>query len=381
MLVQKEIKKVTMRPNGSEVQIRPPKSPRTFTISRTEKSDMSSWWTYSDDAAWLTAWDGAFDDFFGYSAVLLNTSGVETAEMKQSWWVFTGAMTSLGNITSWDNVMIKFPVRWIKMSKSGSVVTLSITEELDKEGYQYYAHTKWTAIKDNLYLWAYKMSTWYKSLSGKSPLVNLTRASFRGWVGSTYWNWYSQITWYPRNYIIALYMMKYWNPNSKSVVWMWYTNTGYSSPASTWWTNSQTSATYWTSSANVQMKLFWLEDFWGNVNEFIDGCFSSYSNNMSVDYTNNNFQDSYYGNNVWTFSSWYMRAIAWTNYGMFLSILNGWGWNYYTGYQNTDTVGIRYAGGSYWGGGYGGEYAGVFNMSSYYSSQSWTTIWARLQYL
>ena len=238
--------------------------PRTFTISWEEKSNMSSGWTYSDDAVWLTAGDGAFDDFFWYSAVLLNTSWVETAEMKQSWWVFTGAMTTLGNITNGDNVMIKFPVRWIKMSKSWSTVTLSITEELNKDWYQYYAHRKGSDIKDALYLGAYKMSSWYKSWSWASPLWNQTRYTFRNWVksaydGSAWTNRYSQITWFPRNYIIALYMMKYGNPNSTSVVWKWYIDTSISSATTTWWTNSQTSATYWTSSATTQMKLFWLE--------------------------------------------------------------------------------------------------------------------------
>ena len=153
-----------------ETKVRPAYKPRTFTITRTEKSDMSSWWTYSDDAAWLTAGDGAFDDFFWYSAVLLNTSWVETAEMTQSWWVFTGAMTTLGNITSGDNVMIKFPARWIKMTKSWSVVTLSITDDLTKESewYQYYAFQTWTlaspwTIKDKFYLGAYKWYYWYYS--------------------------------------------------------------------------------------------------------------------------------------------------------------------------------------------------------------------------
>ena len=40
-------------------KVRPSADTRTFTITRTEKSNMSSWWTYSDDAAWLTAWSTA----------------------------------------------------------------------------------------------------------------------------------------------------------------------------------------------------------------------------------------------------------------------------------------------------------------------------------
>jgi hypothetical protein len=194
--------------------------------------------------------------------------------MKQSWWVFTGAMTTLGNITSGDNVMIKFPVRWIKMSKSWSTVTLSITEELNKDGYQYYAHSTgtlsnpWTP-KDAFYLGSYK---WYnnsnvlKSWSGNYATVNKQQSTFCNMAKSN-WTWYNIYWWYQRMYIAALYMMKYGNPNSQSAVWMWYV--WGSDLAVSWWTNSQTNATYGTSSWRVQCKLFWLEDRWGNYPEWV----------------------------------------------------------------------------------------------------------------
>ena len=132
--------------------------PKTFTISWEEKSDMSSWWTYSDDAAWLTAWDTAFDKFFWYYGCRLDWSWNETAVITQedSWWAGKLDITQLWTLTSWDNVMIKFPVRWIKMSKSWSVVTLSITEDPNGDGYQYYAFNDHWVRKDSLYLWAYK---------------------------------------------------------------------------------------------------------------------------------------------------------------------------------------------------------------------------------
>jgi hypothetical protein len=213
-LIQKEVKAVYLW----ETKVRPAYKPRTFTISRTEQSNMSSWWTYSDDATWLTAGDGAFDDFFWYSAVLLNTSGEETAEMKQSWWVFTGTMSTLGNITSGDNVMIKFPVRWIKMTKSWSTVTLSITDEKKKEWYQYYAFQKTGDIDNNtestatkpLYLWAYlsyNSSNVLKSWSWQTPTASLTM-----WNCITYSSnngtWYTIMWYYQRCLLNAYYMMK-----------------------------------------------------------------------------------------------------------------------------------------------------------------------------
>lgn len=307
-----------------DTKVRPTYIPRTFTISWTEQSNMSSWWTYSDDAAWLTAGSGTFDDFFGYSAVLLNTSGVETAEMTQSWWVFTGAMTSLGNITSGDNVMIKFPVRWIKMTKSWSVVTLSITDELNKAWYQYFAHTSsWTitspwTVKDAFYLGAYKWYTSWsvlKSWSWQSPTTSQRQSVFCTQAKANS-NRYNIIGFYQRQYINALYMMKYWNPNSQSKIWQWYTWWG--SKINTWWTNAQTSATYWTSSSTTQCKLFWLEDRWGNVYEWVGG---TYTNNSRLLYTTLSWYSWTLGwwTSTWTTIDWWadLASISGNNNAMF----------------------------------------------------------------
>lgn len=325
-----------------DTKIRPPVPKyKTFTISWTEQSNMSSWWTYSDDATWLTAWDTAFDDFFGYSAVLLNTSGVETAEMTQSWWVFTGAMTTLGNITSWDNVMIKFPLRWIKMTKSWSVVTLSITDEPNKDGYQYYAHTdSWTidnpwTPKDAFYLWAYKWfnnSNVLKSWSGAYPTSWQTQATWCTYAKNN-WTWYNIEWYYQRMYVWALYMMKYWNPNCKSVVWMWYPSN--SSAATTWGTNSQLNATYWTSS-NVQMKLFWLEDRWGSRMERVWWVYTDASYILNTQLGWYSWTTSWW-TSIWVYaaSTWCIYQIWWTNKSMFTpinSISDSWYSTYYCNY-------------------------------------------------
>jgi hypothetical protein len=263
----------------------------TYTISWTEQSNMSSWWTYSDDAAWLTAWDSAFDEFFGSSAVKLSGGWVESAEVTQSSpWVLD--ITQLGTLTSWDNVMIKFPVRWIKMSKSWSTVTLSITDWIGREaeGYQYYAFQKTGDIEANasttvatypLYIWAYlgyKDSTTLKSWSWKAPQGNSTMWNFITYAGNN-WTWWTIYWWYQRQLINAYYMMKYGNPDCQSVIGMGYVSSS-STYANTWWTDGQTAATYWTTSWLVQCKLFWIEDWWGNQNQFVWWVFTDSSKNM-----------------------------------------------------------------------------------------------------
>lgn len=355
-------------------KVRPTFTPRTFTITWTEWSNMSSGWTYSDDAAWLTAWSGDFDDFFWYSAVLLNTSGVETAEMKQSWWVFTGAMTTLGNITSWDNVMIKFPVRWIKMSKSWSVVTLSITEDTNKDWYQYYAFNRDWTIVDNMYLWAYY---WYassnvmKSWSGRTPTW-WKIDNIRTYCTAS-WSHYQMMCVWQRMLLSAYYMMKYWNPNSRSVIGTWLNNTSY---ASTWWLDSITSAT-WVNSNRI--KLFWIEDCWGNWNgwEWLDWIYGYYVNtsNNASSIASRNTSDGKWTLPWWTtYVWWYIKAVMATNTWMFLPTTSWWSTStFYC--DNFD----------YWGNCYtawkASNFTWVFNINQWYSpTWSYSIAW-RLMYL
>lgn len=384
-LVQKEVKAVYLW----TTKVRPPYKPRTFTITRTEQSNMSSWWTYSDDAAWLTAGDTAFDEFFWYYGCRLNTSGVETDTITQadSGWAWKLDITQLWTLTSGDNVMIAFPVRWIKMSKSWSTVTLSITEELDKDGYQYYAHSTgtlsnpWTP-KDVFYLGAYEWyvnSTTLKSWSGKTPTVSQRQSVFCTYAKNN-WTWYNIEWYYQRMYVNALYIMKYWNPDSQSVVWKWYVWSNYST--TTWWANSQTNATYWTSSTSTQIKLFGLEDWWGNIYEFV---WWAYTDGSKYLYT----QLSWYsGASGWWESTWStiqhswnwyeLSSIVWNNKVMFWpsSTVNNSSYNtYYCDNTWVYASCIASAGGN-------SSSSGAFmfmatNAASGYSSNGW----ARLMYL
>ena len=279
-----------------------PKATQKFTISWTETSTPWSFNpTYSDDAQWLSAGSTAFDEFFNYSAVRLDTSWNVTAEVEQTTpWQLD--FSQLWTLTSGDNVMIKFPLMWIKMTKSGSTVTLSITDDPDatSDGFQYYAHctgtlsNPWTP-KNAFYLWAFKAcnngSNVLKSWSWQSPEVSQTQATFCSRAGAN-GSGYNIIWYYQRQFVNALYMMKYGNPNSQSVVWLWYT--GWRAKVNTGWTVSQALATYWTSSNTQQVKLFWLEDWWGNIHEWVWWVYTDWSKNL---YT----QLSWYS---WAVSGW-----------------------------------------------------------------------------
>lgn len=377
----------------------PTKKYKTFTMTYMEASSPTGFApSYSDDASGLIAWSTAFDEFYNYSAVRLNSAGAVTAEVTQSTpWQLN--LSSLWTLTSGDNVMIKFPRLWIKMSKSGSTVTLSITDNPDAEadGFQYYAHSRWTLSspikKDALYLWAFKAynsSNVLKSWSWQSPVVSITQQNCINYArandGNTGSAGYDIIGFYQREFINALYMMKYWNPDCQSVIWRWYT--GWSAKVNTGWTVSQTSATYGTTSATQQVKLFWLEDWWGNIHEWIGWMCTDGSKNLwtALSWFVWDIKTSSPYENTWTTiqhtGSWYdLSSIVWSNKWLFApaaTVSNSNYDTYYCDYAGVVASRLAYAGGS-WN---SGSSAGAFRLFVYRSASAADTyLGARLMFL
>lgn len=356
-------------------------TPPTFTISWTEASDPAQFNpVWSDDAAGLTAWSTEFDKFFWYYWVRLSKAWVETNKVKQST-PGTLDITQLWTLSSWDDVMIAFPKMWYKMSKSWSTVTLSLTKDPNKasEWYKYYAFTKWSDIKDVMYLWAYEMNSNYGSLSWVTPKTGLTRANFRSGVASAYndsWR-HSLMTYRVRDFIKMLYMMKYGNPDSQTVIWKWLSSWG--SVANTWATNSIANATWATDTSYTwRIKLFWLEDIWWNITEWMDCCYSDSSAHLTVDNTNSIFQDSAYSTDLWTStSSWSSVSIDWSTEWTFKSISTSW-WSNTTYYCDDFGIGSNSGLLSSGSSNYGSS-NGIFFMSS--SSVESADRGSRLQFL
>lgn len=321
-----------------------------YTIVWSETSTPSSSFVkYEDAAVWMTQWSTDWDTIFWYSAVKLSSSWTESAEVNQSSpWVLD--ITQLWTLTSGDNVMIKFPVMWIKMSRSGSQVTLSITpvKWLEGEWFQYYAFQKTWDIEANatttvetktLYLWAYlgcmssnilKSWSWATYSSSYSMANHISYAANNG-------AWWTIMWWYQRCLIIAYYMIKYWRLDSQVVIWKWKVDGG--SMASTWGTNSQTNATYWTTSTSNQMKIFGLEDFWGNSRgQRIWWAITDSSRNLYTslhDFTTSITAD--YKNawsvavSQWSYQYWNLSKVLWTNKWMFwpMQVINNTSYNTY----------------------------------------------------
>ena len=351
----------------------------TWTIKWSETSTPASAFVdYEDDAEWMTQGSSDWDAIFGFEWVRLNTSWVET------WSVDLTNMSSESWLTSWDNVMVKFPIRWIKMTKSGSTCTLSITNNpnAEDEWFQYYAHSRWTLsspVKKNaFYLWVYEwslVSSVLKSLSGATVESNHTMWDFIGYARANDWNsWnggYDIVWFYQRMYINALYMMKYWNIDSQWTIGQWIVS--WSKQAS-WWSNSIAGATGWnTWNQTSYMKLFGLENWWWNVSEWLGWICTDWSKNLwtALQGFAGDITTSSPYENTWvtiTTTSWNdLSSISWDNKAMFAPLwtVNNSSYNtYYCDYVSVSASRLASASGNYGDGAVAGAFCLGVNSSA-----------------
>lgn len=250
----------------------------TIKIDQTD-SNPETCCAYYDDAVGMVAGSEAWDEFFGHYPCLFK-DGVEVGRLNpNNFEQFEDGFTA--DIWSGDagDVMIAFPRLGVKISTdSNDVVTISMTDNPNDENFTYYAHTRGTTSKDVFYLGAYKgynSSNKLRSISDKTPTGNVTIGNFRTYAQAN-GTGYDQSGFYQLVFRQCMYLLKYKNLDSQTAVGRGYVNG--KSAIATGYTNF--TGMDWNEGEEYQMKLFGLEDFWGNVYEFIDGIYSDASYNI-----------------------------------------------------------------------------------------------------
>lgn len=256
--------------------------------------------TYADDAVGMTAGSSAWDDFFGHYPVLLK-NGVEVGKLNpNNFSQFKDGTTA--DITSGNagDVMIAFPRRGLTITTSGTKITISMTDDPDNADFEYNAHTRGSTAKDVFYLGAYKgyvASSKLRSLSGKTPTASLTIGTFRTQAQAN-GTGYEQSGFYQLIFRQCMYILKYKNLNSQETVGYGYVLSSHTAAIATGGTETwgmdcklikATNPSYMTDQ-NHHVKCFGLEDFWGNIWEWIDGLVSDSSRNVLT--ANSGFNDS-----------------------------------------------------------------------------------------
>lgn len=256
--------------------------------------------TYADDAVGMTAGSSEWDDFFGHYPVLFK-DGVEVGKLNPNNFAqFKDGTTA--DITSGNagDVMIAFPRRGLTIGISGTTLEISMTDDPENIDFEYNAHTRGSTAKDVFYLGAYKgyvASSKLRSLSGKTITANQTIGTFRTQAQAN-GTGYEQSGFYQLIFRQCMYLLKYKNLNSQETVGYGYVLSSHSAAIATGGTETwgmdcelikATNPSYMTDQ-NHHVKCFGLEDFWGNIWEWIDGCVTNSTRNILTG--NDNFNDS-----------------------------------------------------------------------------------------
>lgn len=233
--------------------------------------------SYADDAANMKPGDTAWDEFFGHYPCLFK-DGAEVGKLNPNDFSKFADGTN-ADITSGaaGDVMIAFPRRGVKITTSGTKVTVSMTNGASEDGFSYLAHQRGETNKDVFYLGVYKGfvdSGKLRSLSGKTPTVKQYIQTFRTQAQANGAG-YEQSAFYQLLFRQCMYILKYKNLNSQQAVgngYVWAPD-GQLIPVQTGATNA--SGMDWgdKTALTSRVKLFGMEDFWGNVYEFIDGLY------------------------------------------------------------------------------------------------------------
>ena len=240
--------------------------------------------TYLDDATdmpygktseAITQWQ----EFFGYKPCLFKDGEVVGYLNPNDYTKFEDGTDA--DITSGyaGDVMVEFPRRGIKIIRSGSTVTVSMTNNPNDEDFTYYAHTRYSLQKDYFYIGVYLGYTAYgsilRSLSGKTPENGVTLEKLRSW-SEGLGPGYMEVGFYQFLFIQCMYLLQYkGNLDSQSVHGFGYCNGSRIAKTGLSDTKGVMYGTTSGSSNNDHIKLFGIEDFWGNKSWFLDGYYTN----------------------------------------------------------------------------------------------------------
>ena len=298
----------------------------TYTVNlNLDDSDPTTWATYADDAVGMEAGSADWDSFFGhYPCIVANGAEGDKLDPDDFTKYANGQAAPITTLGS--DVMICFPRRGWKISQSSNILTVSMTTDENKSGYCYLAHSYKGVAKDKFYLGAYKgyvSSNMLYSVSGQTPTANQTIGTFRSYAQAR-GTGYEQSAYYQLVFRQVMYLLKYKGQNAQVAVGRGFVDGNSAIYGNAGYTNDK-GMDWGENTGKYPMKLFGLEDFYGNIFEFIDGIYSGSSRELLA--ADGNYNDT--GSGYTTISSatassnWsgYMRYPVGTNEGAFCPLV------------------------------------------------------------
>ena len=346
--------------------------------------DPTTWATYEDDAEGMAVGSALWDDFFGHYPCILN-DGTELGKLNTSDFTKYEDGTSAPITTIGNDVMIAFPRRGIKIVKSGTTLKVSMTDAENVEGFSYLAHSYKGDECDKFYLGAYKAyesNSKLYSVSGQTPTVNQTIGTFRT-KAQARGTGYEQSAFFQLTYRQVMYLLKYRGQNAQIAVGRGFVDENSAIYGACGYTNDK-GMDWGEATGKYPMCLFGLEDFYGNIYEFIDGIYSN--SNRQILVADGNFNDTgsgytdagtaTFGSNI----SGYMQTPNGTNLAGFTPASQTYGseTTYFCDYAYVAADRLAYFGG-HWN---NKSYAGVFRLDVFQTASAANSYYgARLMYM
>ena len=192
------------------------------------------------------------------------------------------------------DVMVEFSKFAYRIYNEGDYTYVSISNDANTIAkdlhFKYLPFTRLTDGDCNkIYISAYQGSIIdgkLRSISGVIPTVDTTIGEFRAAAQSNGVG-YEQLTFYQMTMLQCLYLIRYGNLNSQAALGQGYTMT--EEPASTGGANALAMYSGNVEDGTVQVKFAGIEDFYGNVLDFIDGAYCDDTYHLMV--ATNNFND------------------------------------------------------------------------------------------
>ena len=268
--------------------------PKTYTVRiDLNNSDPETACIYMDDAVGMTpGYDGWKDKPIIKSikpCVLGSDGTVKYYLQKDDYTKKEDGSTSVLTGTDGD-VMVEIPKMGYRLWNDDSYQYVSVTTELNKENYCYYAHSlNSDGDCSHIYIGAYLGYVDNKNLysrSGVSPTASTTLSTFRTY-SSNRGTRYSLISFYPWTLLQCLYTVIYKNLDSQAALGQGYTDAN--TKGNTGATNSNTFC-YGTQDRKTHIKFLGIEDFYGNLYSYLDGIYSDFPN-LLTDYKNSQMTD------------------------------------------------------------------------------------------
>lgn len=285
--------------------------------------------------------------------------------------------------------LVAIPKFWYKWTRSGTTMKLQIATEALDGYYVSPAHADrgdGSGERDIVYVGRYHCNSSYKSVTGASPKVNITRATARSDIsalGDAYWQFDYAMLWT----IQMLYLVEYGDWNSQNTI-----GYGCGNGSGTQNVGSSDSMQYHTGTMQSSRTAYgvgcqyrYIEDLWGNVFGWVDGIYFSSSNVYCIN-NPSNFSDTTNGTKVSTrptssnyISAWSTPTASGFEWALYPSAVSGSSSTYvcdYCGYVSSGVV--LYCGGFYV---QNQDYGLFFLVGSNSASDSNSVIGCRLQKL